>query len=139
MIELKGKVAERFEKEREKAEKSPKTDVSENVEIVRQIVSETKGGVGMSKEELAKQYADKKVEERKEYPLYDLRKRKELTRFDGYDIEQAYEDGYDKAVELAVGFLHKVACGYAIRELLTGEPYEGKIIGDFKKYLEEEI
>ena len=137
MIELKGKVAERFEKEREKAEKSPKTDVSENVEIVRQIVSETKGGVGMSKEELAKQYADNKVEERKEYPLYDLRKRKELTRFDGYDIEQAYEDGYDKAVELAVGFLHKVACGYAIRELLTGEPYEGKIIEDFKKYVEE--
>jgi hypothetical protein len=133
MIELKGKVAERFEKEREKAEKSPKTDVSENVEIVRQIVSETKGGVGMGKEELAKQYADNKVEERKEYPLYDLRKRKELTRFDGYDIEQAYEDGYDKAVELAVGFLHKVACGYAIRELLTGEPYEGKIIEDFKK------
>lgn len=137
MIELKGKVAERFEKEREKAEKSPKTDVSENVEIVRQIVSETKGGVGMGKEELAKQYADNKVEERKEYPLYDLRKRKELTRFDGYDIEQAYEDGYDKAVELAVGFLHKVACGYAIRELLTGEPYEGKIIEDFKKYVEE--
>ena len=137
MIELKGKVAERFEKEREKAEKSPKTDVTENVEIVRQIVSETKGGVGMGKEELAKQYADNKVEERKEYPLYDLRKRKELTRFDGYDIEQAYEDGYDKAVELAVGFLHKVACGYAIRELLTGEPYEGKIIEDFKKYVEE--
>ena len=41
MIELKGKVAERFEEEREKAEKSPKTDVSENVEIVRKIVSET--------------------------------------------------------------------------------------------------
>ena len=41
MIELKGKVAERFEKEREKAEKSPKTDVSKNVEIVRKIVSET--------------------------------------------------------------------------------------------------
>jgi anaerobic ribonucleoside-triphosphate reductase len=96
MIELKGKVAERFDKEREKAEKSPKTDVSENVEVVRQIVSETKGGVGMGKEELAKQYADNKVEERKEYPLYDLRKRKELTRFDGYDIEQAYEDGYER-------------------------------------------
>lgn len=52
---------------------------------------------------------------------------------------EAYEDGYDKAVELACGFLHKVACGYAIRELLTGEPYEGKIIEDFKKYVEEEI
>ena len=51
----------------------------------------------MTKEELARQYADKKVEERNEYPLYDLRKRKELTRFDGYDIEQAYEDGFDKA------------------------------------------
>lgn len=91
----------------------------------------------MTRQELAKQYAEKKVDERKEYPLYDLRKRKELTRFDGYDIEQAFEDGYDKAVELACGFLGKVACGYAIRELLTGEPYEGKIIKDFKKYIEE--
>ena len=139
MIELKGKVAERFEKEREKAEKSPKTDVSENVEIVRQIVSETKGGIGMSKEELAKQYADKKVAKKGQYIDYDFDVRKELTAFDGYEIEQAYEDGYDKAVELAVGFLHKVARGYAIRELLTGEPYEGKIIEDFKKYVEEEI
>lgn len=105
MIELKGKVAERFEKEREKAEKSPKTDVSENVEIVRQIVSETKGGVGINKQELVKQYADKKVEERKEYPLYDLSKRKELTTFDGYDIEQAYEDGFNKAVQIICEFL----------------------------------
>lgn len=51
----------------------------------------------MTKKELARQYAERKVEERKEYPLYDLRKRKELTRFDGYDIEQAYEDGFDEA------------------------------------------
>ena len=49
----------------------------------------------MTKEELAKQYADKKVDERKEYTQYDLSKRKELTTFDGYDIEQAYEDGFD--------------------------------------------
>ena len=47
----------------------------------------------MNKEELAQQYADQKVLERNEYPLCDLRTRKELTRFDGYDIEQAFEDG----------------------------------------------
>ena len=55
---------------------------------------------------------------------------------DHFDMLKDKEDGFDKAVELAIGFLNKVACGYAIRELLTGEPYEGKIIGDFKKYME---
>ena len=93
----------------------------------------------MNKEELAKQYADKKVAKKGQYIDCDFDVRKELTTFDGYDIEQAYEDGFDKAVKLAVGFLHKVACGYAIRELLTGEPYEGKIIEDFKKYVEESV
>lgn len=93
----------------------------------------------MTKQELAKQYADKKLSEnpRNVYKKLPLGMQKSLTNFDGYDIEQAFEDGYDKAVELAVGFLKKVACGYAIRELLTGKPYEGKIIGDFKKYMEE--
>lgn len=59
----------------------------------------------MNKEELARQYTDKKVEERKEYPLYDMRKRKKLTSFDGYAIEQAYEDGFDKAVKMACKWL----------------------------------
>ncbi len=52
----------------------------------------------MNKEELAQQYADQKVLERNEYPLCDLRTRKELTRFDGYDIEQAFDDGFAKAI-----------------------------------------
>lgn len=82
------------------------------------------------KEELAKQYADNR-----RCPD----ESKGSTQFNCYDIEQAYKDGFDKAVELAVGFIDKVASGYAIRELLTGEPYEGKIIGDFKKYMEENI
>ena len=95
----------------------------------------------MTKTELSEHYANQKVlaNPRNAFTGYSWDTQKKLTTFDGYDIEQAYEDGYDKAVELAVGFLHKVACGYAIRELLTGEPYEGKIIGDFKKYVEEEI
>ena len=50
----------------------------------------------MTKEELARQYADHKVEERNEYPCVSFQRRKELTRFDGFDIEQAYEEGFDK-------------------------------------------
>ena len=47
----------------------------------------------MNKEELSKQYADQKVEERGEYTNCDFHRRKSLTKFDGYDIEQAFEDG----------------------------------------------
>lgn len=66
----------------------------------------------MTKQELAKQYADKKVDERREYTQYDLSKRKELTTFDGYDIEQAYDDGFDKAVELARDYLEVIFGAY---------------------------
>jgi len=47
----------------------------------------------MNKEELSRQYADQKVEERGEYTICDFHRRKSLTKFDGYDIEQAFEDG----------------------------------------------
>ena len=55
----------------------------------------------MSKEELSKQYADKKTSEspRNVYRFLPLEKQKELTCFDGYEIEVAYEDGFDKAME----------------------------------------
>ncbi len=49
----------------------------------------------MTKEELAKQYANKKVAKKGQYIECDFDVRKELTTFDGYDIEQAYEDGFD--------------------------------------------
>ena len=49
----------------------------------------------MNKQELAKQYADKKVAKKGQYIDYDFDVRKELTNFDGYDIEQAYKDGFD--------------------------------------------
>ena len=140
MIELKGKVAERFENEREKAEKSPKTDVSENVEIVRQIVSETKGEVCMNKEELAKQYADKEVAKKGQYIdcVFDVRK--ELTTFDGYDIEQAFEDGYDKAVELACEFIKERIVFDDNAWYVEGEiTLKDKVIEDFKKVMEEKV
>lgn len=55
----------------------------------------------MSKEELSKQYGDKKTSEspRNVYRFLPLEKQKDLTCFDGYEIEVAYEDGFDKAVE----------------------------------------
>ena len=53
----------------------------------------------MIKEELARQYADHKVEERNEYPCVTFQRRKELTRYDVFDIEQAYEDGFVHGAE----------------------------------------
>lgn len=62
----------------------------------------------MNKQELVKQYADKKVVKKGQYIECDFDVRKELTTFDGYDIEQAYEDGFDKAVELARDYLEEI-------------------------------
>ena len=59
----------------------------------------------MNKQELAKQYADKKVVKKGQYIECDFDVRKELTTFDGYDIEQAFEDGYDAAIEMACIFI----------------------------------
>lgn len=47
----------------------------------------------MKLEDLAKEYSDQKVEDRGEYKMCDSYRRKSLTKFDGYDVEQAYEDG----------------------------------------------
>lgn len=41
----------------------------------------------------AEDYSKQKIVERKEYPVCDFHRRKSLTRFDGYDMEQAFEDG----------------------------------------------
>lgn len=49
------------------------------------------------KEELGRQYAEEKVRKSPEnlYKGYHLHRQMELTRFDGYDIQQAFEDGFD--------------------------------------------
>ena len=114
MIELKGKVAERFEKEREKAEKSPKTDVSENVEIVRKIVSETKGGTGMTDwgykqewsvsfdlpvDEKMKEFIDKMDKEHKEVEdVFNARIKKLFEQY--VELDEAASLGYDKFLAL---------------------------------------
>jgi GNAT superfamily N-acetyltransferase len=51
----------------------------------------------MKKDELSRQYAEKKVRESPNnmYKNYHLHRQMECTHFDGYDIQQAYEDGYD--------------------------------------------
>lgn len=59
----------------------------------------------MNKQELAKQYADKKVAKKGQYIDCDFDVRKELTAFSGDDIEQAFEDGYDAAIERACIFI----------------------------------
>lgn len=83
----------------------------------------------MNKQELAKQYADKKLSEnpRNVYNKLPLGMEKSETNFDGYDIEQAYEDGFDKAVELACEWIYNNAYLYIDGQLE---------IEDFKKYME---
>ena len=54
----------------------------------------------MNKEELAVRYSNSAVEGKGQYRNYDFDVRKELTSFDGYELEQAYEDGFDKAIEM---------------------------------------
>ena len=51
----------------------------------------------MKKEDLSKKYAEKVVRESPNnlYKGYHLHRQMELTRFDGYDIQQAFEDGFD--------------------------------------------
>ena len=54
----------------------------------------------MKIERLSDEYAVNKVMDRHEYENYNIHKRKELTRFDGYDIEQAYEDGANAILDI---------------------------------------
>ena len=68
----------------------------------------------MKKEELAKHYANQKVlaNPRNAFTGYSWDTQKKLTVFDGYEIEQAYEDGFDKAVELARDYLEEIFGAY---------------------------
>lgn len=54
---------------------------------------------------LAALYAKEKVNERGEYPGFNIRIRKTLTRFDGFDIEQAYEEGADAVMDKILSFM----------------------------------
>ena len=99
----------------------------------------------MKKEELAKQYADKKTAESplNAYNNYPLERQKELCTFDGYDIEQAYEDGFDKAMELARKCLVEWSSGYIAKTTGGGVNARKRLANDvlnyFKKYLEEGV
>lgn len=86
----------------------------------------------MNKQELAKQYADKKTAESplNAYNNYPLERQKELCTFDGYDIEQAFEDGFDKAVELARDYLEEIFGAYCNKN---------NVIEVFLKTMEEEV
>jgi hypothetical protein len=53
----------------------------------------------------AEKYAEKKTIEKAEYPLADMSRQKVLTRFDAYDIEQAYEDGSNAMLDKACAYL----------------------------------
>lgn len=97
----------------------------------------------MTKQELAKQYADKKLSEtpRNVYKKLPLGMEKSETNFDGYDIEQAFEDGFDNAVELARKCLVEWSSGYIAKTTGGGVNARKRLANDvlnyFKKYMEE--
>lgn len=72
----------------------------------------------MNKEELSRAYTRKKVAEKIA---------SDISAFMPSDIIQAYEDGFDKAVELACDFIG------SIRRI------DDNIIEDFKKAMEEQV
>ena len=53
----------------------------------------------MEKEKEAIEYAENQVRLKNEYPNCSMYRQKTLTRFDAFDIQQAFEDGWDKASE----------------------------------------
>ena len=88
-----------------------------------------------NKEELARQYAEKKVRESPAnlYKGYHLHRQMELTRFDGYDVEQAFGDGFDEAA-LMLSSLWKDGQGddlpaYDREVVVLGERFPG--IGEY--------
>ena len=93
----------------------------------------------MTKTELSEHYANQKVlaNPRNAFTGYSWDTQKKLTTFDGYDIEQAYEDGFDKAVELAMGWLKNNAERYVY--WMDEEFGNEDLLEDFKKYLEEQV
>ena len=82
----------------------------------------------MTKEQLSEHYASQKVlaNPRNAFIGYSWDTQKKLTTFDGYDIEQAYEDGFDKAVELACRFFYE-------------RNYSSEFIKNFKEIMEEGV
>ena len=71
----------------------------------------------MTKEELCKQYAD-------ERRIPD--ESRANVQFNCFELQQAYEDGYDRAVELACGFFYE-------------RNYSSKFIKNFKEIMEERV
>ena len=53
----------------------------------------------------AEKYAEKKTIEKAQYPLADMYRQKILTKFDAYDVEQAYDDGHKAALDKACSYL----------------------------------
>lgn len=99
----------------------------------------------MNKEELSEHYANQKVlaNPRNVFTGYSWDTQKKLTTFDGYDIEQAFEDGFDKAVELARKCLVEWSSGYIAKTTGGGVNARKRLANDvlnyFKKYLEEQV
>ena len=64
----------------------------------------------LSVREKSEKYSDDKVIRQGEYSMYSLPRRKTLSRFTGYDLEEAYDDGgmwVINQIEEAIGHLQR--------------------------------
>lgn len=99
----------------------------------------------MTKEELCKQYADKKTLDchNSRFGINDhvLHVKKSYDLFTGYDIEQAYEDGFDKAVDLACAWLvHNGKKDFLTMPSAISPDYNIKLfVSHFRKAMEEGV
>ena len=85
----------------------------------------------MTKEELSKQYANER-----RIP----NESRASVQFNCFDIEQAYEDGFDKAVGLACEWMKENVWGCIyLDEGGNGMVDEDKLIDNFKKDMEKGI
>lgn len=57
------------------------------------------------KEEKARQYSNQKVKEKDLYPSYSANTKRRLTTFDAYELEDAFEAGWDAAIEEALKWI----------------------------------
>ena len=81
-------------------------------------------------------YSNDWVDRVGQYTEYDFTTRKELTKFDGFDIEQAYEDGANAMKKEMVEWIEKNLSKY-----LYTLPYSSSVHGDddFIEELKKEV
>lgn len=99
----------------------------------------------MTKEQASSVYIQGKLRDHQEYPLLDEHRRKQLITCDLYDLEQAFEDGWEEGRHLlldnAIQYIKEHINEYLIN-VSTEEKFKviigGKLWKNLKKAMEEQ-